>query len=104
VTLALLGIGALGYGISIWLDLVYQVVKDDHVEKMLRMWSHYDQARKVRLASVKAGCASSCSAVGRARGQGVSKGSISSRRIPATSALFKITLASPYPLQLGDRR
>ena len=42
VTLALLGIGALGYGISIWLDLVYQVVKDDHVVKMLRMWSHYD--------------------------------------------------------------
>jgi len=27
----------------------------------------------------------------------VSKGSISSRRIPAASALFKITFASPYP-------
>jgi hypothetical protein len=40
VTLALLGIGALGYGISIWVDLVYQVVKDDHVVKMVRMWSH----------------------------------------------------------------
>ena len=34
--------GACSRRINIQHRLVYQVVKDDHVVKMLRMWSHYD--------------------------------------------------------------
>ena len=33
--------GACSRRINIQHRLVYQVVKDDHVVKMLRMWSHY---------------------------------------------------------------
>jgi Txe/YoeB family toxin of toxin-antitoxin system len=35
-------LGACSRRINIQHRLVYQVVKDDHVVKMLRMWSHYD--------------------------------------------------------------
>ena len=34
--------GACSRRINIQHRLVYQMVKDDHVVKMLRMWSHYD--------------------------------------------------------------
>jgi len=34
--------GACSRRINIQHRLVYQVMKDDHVVKMLRMWSHYD--------------------------------------------------------------
>ena len=34
--------GACSRRINIQHRLVYQVAKDDHVVKMLRMWSHYD--------------------------------------------------------------
>ena len=34
--------GACSRRINIQHRLVYQVVKDDHVVKMLRMWSHHD--------------------------------------------------------------
>jgi Txe/YoeB family toxin of toxin-antitoxin system len=34
--------GACSRRINIQHRLVYQVVKDDYVVKMLRMWSHYD--------------------------------------------------------------
>ena len=34
--------GACSRRINIQHRLVYQVVNDDHVVKMLRMWSHYD--------------------------------------------------------------
>jgi len=34
--------GACSRRINIQHRLVYQVVTDDHVVKMLRMWSHYD--------------------------------------------------------------
>ncbi len=38
--------GACSRRINIQHRLVYQVVEDDHVVKVLRMWSHYESPRR----------------------------------------------------------